>query len=77
MHDESNENSLMHDRICMADADPDAWPGMQDWTFSPRGGSQSYLYADLPMQGWWVVDSGSLDFPCVSVKNMENWRALT
>jgi hypothetical protein len=29
MHDEFNENSLMHDRICMADADPDAWPGMQ------------------------------------------------
>eukprot|EP01047_Picozoa_sp_COSAG01_P098401 COSAG01_NODE_28592_length_657_cov_1.625448_1_plen_23_part_10 len=23
-----------------------------------------------------MVDSGSLDFPCVSVKNMENWRAL-
>eukprot|EP01049_Picozoa_sp_SAG25_P003905 SAG25_NODE_235_length_11344_cov_3.848911_11_plen_46_part_00 len=38
----------------------------------------STVYADLPMQGWWVaVDSGSLDFPCVSVKNMEIWRALT
>jgi hypothetical protein len=51
--------------------------------FRTRGGVQStYLYADLPMQqcmmqGWWVVDSGSLDFPCVSVKNMEIWRALT
>jgi hypothetical protein len=31
----------------------------------------------LPRAGWWVVDSGSPDFPCVSVKNMENWRALT
>jgi hypothetical protein len=41
------------------------------------GGSQKYLYADLPMQGWWVVDSGPLDFPCVSVNNMEIWRALT
>jgi hypothetical protein len=43
----------------------------------PVGGSQKYLYADLPMQGWWVVDSGPLDFPCVSVNNMEIWRALT
>jgi hypothetical protein len=33
---------------------------------------------DLPSRGGgWSVDSGSLDFPCVSVKNMENWRALT
>jgi hypothetical protein len=27
-----------------------------------------YSYADLPMQGGWVVDSGPLDFPYVSVK---------
>eukprot|EP01047_Picozoa_sp_COSAG01_P061355 COSAG01_NODE_7651_length_3113_cov_14.784672_1_plen_145_part_10 len=37
------------------------YPSVQDSGSFPRGGSQSYLYADLPMQGWWVVDSGPLD----------------
>jgi hypothetical protein len=27
----------------------------------PRGGSQKYLYADLPMQGWWVAVRSALN----------------
>jgi hypothetical protein len=33
-----------------------------------RGGSQVTLFCQSA--GWWVVDSGSLDFPYVSVKNL-------
>jgi hypothetical protein len=49
------------------------------WTFIPRGGVQKYLYNDLPMQGWWVATLAHWISPvsCVSVKNMENWRAPT
>jgi hypothetical protein len=49
----------------------------QDWTFPPRGGSEETLFCQSALMGGWVIETGALDFPCVSVKNMESLRALT